>query len=168
MCADGLSSYHANQMSGVYVSCLAPISLAKAASPVGGSWNAKIISIAEEKQPVGMFPLGCLEWINLSNCLSSVDILYTHTYRASQEHTHKQAGKQIHTNVTFAHMYQPRFYMVCWSFPQLFPVISSAFSYLTPLKRNQKYSLFFDCWLIQHIYRSSVTEITAVSLLWFG
>lgn len=115
MCADGLSSYHANQMSGVYVSCLAPISLAKAASPVGGSWNAKIISIAEEKQPVGMFPLGCLEWINLSNCLSSVDILYTHTHTQSQEHTHKQAGKQIHTNKTFAHMYHPHFYMVCWS-----------------------------------------------------
>lgn len=105
MCADGLSSYHANQMSGVYVSCLAPISLAKAASPVGGSWNAKIISIAEEKQPVGMFPLGCLEWINLSNCLSSVDILYTHRERARNTHTNKQASKfiqirHLHTCIT--------------------------------------------------------------------
>ena len=42
-----------------------------------------------------MFP-GCLEWINLSNCLSSVDMLYTHTARL----TYKQAGKQIHTHMT--------------------------------------------------------------------
>lgn len=51
------------------------------------------MQIEEEKQPVGMFPLRCLEWINLSNYLS----LSRHVvYRA--KHT-----DHAHRPITFAH-----------------------------------------------------------------
>lgn len=32
--------------------------------------ECKVISEDEEKQPVGMFPSGCLKWINLSSAVS--------------------------------------------------------------------------------------------------
>ncbi len=99
-CADRLSSHHGNQMSGIYVSLHTHLS-GKGSSADGRKLECKIISVEEEKQPVGMFLLECLEWINLSNCLSSVDILYAHTAR----HTCKQAGKQIHTHKIFAHTF---------------------------------------------------------------
>lgn len=55
------------------------------------------MQIEEEKQPVGMFPLRCLEWINLSNYLS----LSRHVvYRA--KHT-----DHAHRPITFAHTPQP-------------------------------------------------------------
>lgn len=84
-------------MSGVYVSLHTHLS-GKGSQADGRKLECKIICVEEEKQPVGMFPLGCLEWINLSNCLSSVDLLYAHTAK----HGCIQAGKQIHTHMTFA------------------------------------------------------------------
>lgn len=50
-----------------------------------------------------MFLSGCLEWINLSNRLSSVDT--RHICPQTARRAHKQAGKQVYTHGTFAHTF---------------------------------------------------------------
>lgn len=65
-----------------------------------------------------MFPLGCLEWIILSNCLSSADIQYAHTAR----HACKQAVTLIrthirHMHIRLSHVPPTASHMVGYSFP---------------------------------------------------
>lgn len=43
----------------------------------GTKLECKVISV-EEVQPVGMFPSGCLKWINLSNTVSWLRTLCPH------------------------------------------------------------------------------------------
>lgn len=63
-------------------------------SAEGRKLECKIISVEEQKQPVGKFPSGCLKWINLSNRLPSVDIQRV----CAHSQTHMQTSKQRRTH----------------------------------------------------------------------
>lgn len=94
-----LSSHRGNQTSGVCVSL--HTRLWQRQLGWWGKLECKTISAEEERQPVGMFPLGCLEWINLSNCLPSGDRLYAHTASSGC----KQAERNLHMwQLLFTHL----------------------------------------------------------------
>lgn len=67
-----------------------------------------------------MFPLGCLEWIKLSNCLSSVDIQYVCLHSQTCMQTSRQTSSytyDICTHICFSHVPPTALHMVCQSFP---------------------------------------------------
>lgn len=135
-----LSPYPGNQMSSAHVSLHTHLA-GKGSQTDGRKLECKIISVEEEKQPVGMFPLGCLEWINLSKCLSSVGILYAHTARHACK-TSRQTNLytyDICTHICLMHAPPTALHMVC-HFPAL-PCTLSCFS----LSHTHKHTCFFSC-----------------------